>query len=66
LSTTLTLVAAAAWSEAKGAAAEGREVVMVSEILEREAACALGAENKPIINRRNSSRNNVFFINPIA
>lgn len=41
LSTTVTCVALAAWSTLRGAAADGREVVIVSETLTKEAALAL-------------------------
>jgi hypothetical protein len=60
LSTTLTLVAAAAWSAESGAAAEGLEVVIVSETLCSEAAWTLGTEKTPINSSNSGTTNNLF------
>lgn len=47
MSTTVTCVALAAWFALSGAEAEGREVLMVSDMLVSEAAFALLVKNTP-------------------
>ncbi len=64
LSTIVTCVALAAWSEFSGADADGREVVIVSDMLERFAAFTLDVKKNPKI-RIKLTKISCFLITPV-